>query len=95
MVCHNLIKNCSVTRVTNAYKIIVTDLEGMRCKTVRKKPERVVTDDMEIPMKIKMHLSRFTLTGNVMFMNKLPFFMTFGRDIGLPTVEFTLNRTAK
>ena len=39
-------------------------------------------------------MSRITLTGDVMFVNKLPFFVAYGRDIGLITVEFSLNWTA-
>ena len=42
-----------------------------------------------------MCLKKITLTGDVMFVNKLPFFVTFGRDIGLLTVKFTPTRTAK
>ena len=36
-----------------------------------------------------------TLTADVMFVNSLPFVVTFGQGIGLLTAEFTTTQTAK
>ena len=71
MVHHNLIKDCPVSHrdVTNAKKIFGLGLAVVRGKIVRKKPERVVTDYVEIPPEIRRRLSRVTLTGDVMFVN--------------------------
>ena len=97
MVCHNMIKNCLVDYkdVTNAFKIFGPTVAGVRGKMVRRKLERVVMDYVEIPLEIMRHLSWIILTGDVMFVNKLTFFVTYGGDIGLLTVEFTLNLMAK
>ena len=62
---------------------------------MRKKPKIVLTDYVAVPMEIRKRLNKITLTGDVMFINKLLFFMTYGWDIGLITVEFTSCRTAK
>ena len=69
--------------MSNAYKIFGPDLAGIREKTLRKKPERLLTDYVDIPMEIKIYLKGITLTGDVLFVNKIPFIVTFGRDIGL------------
>ena len=97
MVHHNLIKNCPIDHkdVTNVYKIFGLDLVGGRGKMVRKKPERVVTDYVEIALEIRRCLSQIILTGDVMFVNRLQFFVTYGRDVGLLTVEFSPNWMAK
>ena len=78
MVHHNVMKNSSVNPkdITNTYQIFCQDLAGVRGKIIEKK-ERVVTDFVEIPVEIKMCLRKITITGNVMLVNKLPFFMTF------------------
>ena len=44
---------------------------------------------------MKIRLKKITVTVDVMFMNKLPFFVTFGRNVDLFTVELAINRTAK
>ena len=76
---HNQTKNCPVDYkdVTNTYKIFGPDLAGVRGKTVRRKPERVVMNYVETPPEIRRRLSQITLTGDVMFVNKLPFFVTW------------------
>ena len=93
MVHHNLIKNCLVDQndVTNVCKIFGPELAGVRGKTMQKKPKRVITDYVDIPMEIRKILNRITLTGDVMSVNKLPFFATNGEDIGLIRMEFTPN----
>ncbi len=51
MVHHNFLKDCPVTNedVVNAHRIFGPDLAYIRGKTVRHKPERVVTDYADIP----------------------------------------------
>ena len=51
MVCLNMLKDCSVTNnnICNAHNIYGPDLASIRGKTVRQKPERVITDYVEIP----------------------------------------------
>ena len=48
---------------------------------MRKKPEIVVTGYLDVLMKIKMHVKRITITGDIIFVNRIPFFVTFGRDL--------------
>ena len=75
--------------MSNTYKIFGPDLAEINGKTMKKKPQRVVTDYVDIPIEIKMHLQKITLTGNVMFVNKIPFLVSFKRDIGPLTVGFS------
>jgi hypothetical protein len=50
MVFLNMLKDCSVTNndICNAHNIYGPDLPSIRGKTVRQKPERVITDYVEI-----------------------------------------------
>jgi hypothetical protein len=51
MVCDGIISNCPVTvnAVTNAHQIFGPDLAGIRGRTVRRPPESVTTDYVQIP----------------------------------------------
>ena len=36
-----------------------------------------------------------TLTVDIMFLNQIPFIIMYGREIGLTTIDWILNRTGK
>ena len=67
----NLLKDCPITNndITNAYIIFGPDLANIRGKTVRKKPDHVRTDYVEIPQILFDVHSRVTLLADIMFVN--------------------------
>ena len=91
-----MIKNCpfNASDVTNSTKIFGPDLACIRGETVRRKPERVEANYMEIPKDFyKLH-KFITLVGDVMFVNKIPSFITMSRKIRMMMAEHTPSRTA-
>ena len=66
----------------------------MRVKTVRKNPERVETEETYVPRYFYGVHKFVTFTADVMFVNGVPFIMTFSRNIQLFTVELIPIRTA-
>ena len=93
----NLIMNCpvSTTAVTNANVIFGPDLAGVRGRTVRRPPDSVRTDYVEIPRAILERYQLVVLTADVMFVNGVPFLVSLARGLNLITVEFLSSRTAK
>ena len=59
----------------------------MRKKTVRKRPERVIPEYLDIPRDFYQLNHFFTLNADVIFVNGLPFLTEFLRDIGFGTTE--------
>ena len=96
MVREKLIANCPVTvsDVQHANQIFGPDLAGLRGKTVRRKPDHVTIDYVEVPRDFLDRHRNVTLTADVMFVNGLPFLITLSRGINLVTVEFATTRTA-
>ncbi len=97
MVREKLITGCPVTvqDVHNANQFFGLDLANLRGKTTRTKPEHVRVDYVKIPRDfIKMH-KYVTLVADVLFVNGLPFLVTFSRGISLIMIEFLPLRTAK
>ena len=71
------------------------DIAGVRGKTVRRAPERVITDYVAIPRDfLKLH-THVTLVADVMFVNNIPFLVTLSRGIKFVTAEHVRSRTAK
>jgi hypothetical protein len=90
------ITNCPVTvqDVHNTNQFFGPDLANLRGKTTRTKPEHIGVDYLKIPHDlIEMH-KYVTLVADVLFVNGLPFFVTFPRGISLITIEFLPLRTA-
>ena len=96
MVRHNYIKDCPVTNedVVNAHNIFGPDLINIRGKTVRRKPDRVVTDYVEIPKDFFTRHNHVTLVADIMFVNGIPFLVSASRSINLITIEHAPQRTA-
>jgi len=90
------INNCPINPIdiSNADTIYGRDLGGIRGKTVRKKPERVQGDIIQIPKDFyKLH--RFvTLTADIMYVNGVPFLTTLSRKINMRTAEHIQSRSA-
>ncbi len=93
----NLISNFPVTTtaITNAHAIFGPDLAGVRGRTVRRPPESVRTDYVQIPRAILEHYQLVVLTVDVMFVNGIPFLASSARGLNLITAEFLSVRTAK
>ena len=85
----NLLKDCPITNsdIVHANKIFGPDLANIRGKTVRRKPERVQTEYVDIPRAILDVHRNVTLVADVMFVNKIPFLVSCSRNINLITIE--------
>jgi hypothetical protein len=97
MVRGGMISNCPVTvnTVNNAHQIFGPDLAGIRGRTVRRPPESVTTNYVQIPRAILERHQLVTLAVDVMFVNGVPFLVSVARGLNLVTAEFTPSRTAK
>ena len=97
MVRHNNLKDCPVTNddiktVDAIYgSRTLTEICG---KTVRPKPDCVVTDYIEIPKSFFTLHNKVTLVVDVMFVNGIAFLVSTSRTINLITIEYALTCTA-
>jgi hypothetical protein len=96
MVRHNYIKDCPVTNedVINAHTIFGPDLINICGKTVRRKPDRVVTDYVAIPRDFFTRHHIVTLVADIMFVSGIPFLVSSSRRINLITIEHAPQCTA-
>ncbi len=96
MVCLNQLKNCPImhddVKITHA--IYGCDLANTRGKMVRRKPDHVETDYVEIPTDILTFHCNVTLVVDVMFVNSVPFLVSALRNMNLITIEHAPKRTA-
>ena len=97
MVPGSMISNCPVTANTlsNAHQIFGPDLAGIRGRTVRRPPESVTTNYVQIPRVILEQHQLVMLAVDVMSVNGVPFLVSVARGLNLVTVESTLSCTAK
>jgi hypothetical protein len=97
MVHSGMILNCPVTpsAVQKANRIFGPDLAGVRGRTVRRPPESVTTNYVQIPHALLERHQRVTLAVNVMFVNRVPFLVSVARGLNLVTAEHMPTRTAK
>jgi hypothetical protein len=74
----NQIKDSPVTveDAVAALKIWGPSVAVLKGKTVRKRPEPVKTDIVSIPKEIRELHKEVTLTIDIFFVNKIPFFLT-------------------
>jgi hypothetical protein len=91
----NQIKDCSVTveDAKGAYKIWGPSVATLKGKTVRKKTEPIKTDIVSIPKEICELHKEVTLTIDIFFMNKIPFFVTLSRVLYFTTVTHLPDRS--
>ncbi len=91
----NLLKDCPITNsdIIHAHKIFGPNLPNLRGKTVRRKPERVRTEYVDIPRVILDVHGSVTLVADVMFVNDVPFLVSSSRNINLITIEHAPQRT--
>jgi hypothetical protein len=97
MVRGGMIPNCPMipNTVTNAHQIFGPDLAGVRGRTVRRPPESVTTNYVQIPRAVLEQHHLVTLAVDVMFVNRVPFLVSMARGLNLVTAEFTPSHSAK
>ena len=90
----NQLPNCPVTRrdALIAEKIFGPDIGSLKGKTVHRPPESVQIQLNDLPIDIMTEYQQVTLCGDIMFINKIPFFITISRHIHFGTVEMIANR---
>ena len=95
MVKKNMIMNCPVTieDVMRARKITGPSVQALKGKTIRTKPNPVVSDYVAVPHAIFEENRNVTLSVDVMFVNRIPFITSISRHLKFTTAETLHNRT--
>ena len=90
----NQVQECPVTTEDAgvAQKVWGPSVASLKGKTTRQTPPAVQTDIIEIPTEIRELHRLVTLSIDVFFVNKIPFFMTLSRKICFSTVTHLANR---
>jgi hypothetical protein len=91
----NQIKDSPVTveDAMVAYKIWGPSVAALKGKAVRKRPEPIKTDIVSILKEIRELHKAVTLTINIFFVNKIPFFLTMSRVLYFTTVTHLPDRS--
>ncbi len=76
-----------------AYEIWGPSVAALKGKTVRKRPEPIKTDIVPIPKEICELHKEVTLTIDIFFVNKIPFFLTLSRVLYFTTVTHLPDRS--
>ena len=94
---NNLLPNIpiSVKDVLNAETIFGPNLGSIKGKTTRRKPNTVKLTEIDIPYDIKELYSDVELSGDIMFINKIPFFISISHKIKFGTAEALKNRKSE
>jgi hypothetical protein len=85
----------SPNAILNANRIFDLDLTGVRGCMVRRPPESVMTNHVQIPRALLEQHQRVTLAVDDMLINGVPFQVSVSRSLNLVTAEYTPSCTAK
>jgi hypothetical protein len=93
---NNLIVNCPITRrdIISAEDIFGPDLGTLKGKTVRQTPLPVKLSFANVPDSIMARYHNVILGADIMFVNRIPFFVTISRHLQFGTVEALPNQQA-
>jgi hypothetical protein len=91
----NQIKDSPVTieDAMAAFKIWGLSVAALKGMTVRRRPEPIETDIVSIPKEICELQKEVTLTIDIFFVNKIPFFLTLSRVLYFTTVTHLPDRS--
>ena len=94
MVKGNQIMDCPVTAhdVDVAKQIWGKNVHGLQGKSTREKPIHVAADFVKVPRELMRLHKDVTLTADIFFVSKVPFFLTLSRKICFTTVENLADR---
>ena len=94
---NNLLPNIPITikDILNAEQIFGPNLGSLKGKTVRSTPKKVEFAEIDLPKDIKELYSDVEISGDVMFINKIPFFISISHKIKFGTAEALKNRKAE
>ena len=94
---NGLLPNCPITKkdIIAAEDIFGRDVGTLKGKTVRHKATWVEGFTVDIPAALMERYRTVTLSGDIMFVNKIPFFVTVSRNIKFGTVEMIENKRNK
>jgi hypothetical protein len=86
---HNLLPNCPIQPrdVVAADDIFGPDMGSLKGKQVRENPDPVETIITEIPTTLYERYRNVTIAIDIMYVNKIAFFVTISRDIRFATSE--------
>ena len=94
---NNLLPNCPINRddILAAEDIFGPDVGSLKGKTVRRSSTPVNTSMITIPASLMERYRDITLSGDIMYINKIPFFVTYSRHIRFGTIEVLTDRKSK
>jgi hypothetical protein len=92
-----LLPNCPITPedIEAAEHIFGTDVGALKGKTTRQAPEKARMTGVAVPTEIIDRYKSVTLCGDIMFVNKIPFFVSISRNLKFGTAEMIANRQRK
>lgn len=92
----NLLPNCPITRqdIAAAEDIFGPDVGSLKGKTVRRPTPHATTKLMDVPLQLLKQYRDVTLAGDIMFVNRIPFFVTVSHHLRFRTAEMLANQRA-
>jgi hypothetical protein len=91
---NNLLPNCPVTRedIIAAEKIFGPDVGILKGKTVRRGTEHAEIAEVTIPSEVMSEHRDIVIGADIMYINKIPFFVTMSRNLKFSTAELMLKQ---